>query len=79
MIDHEAEVKKIYPDAFLQQAYNKHCDYLPIGVFVCRYKIVFGMSFPFFPIKIGGGWIVHLAWQSAYNELVSQGLITPQT
>jgi hypothetical protein len=78
-IDYQEEVLKVYSDAFIQPTYNMHCGCLPVGCYVCRSRKFLGLSIPFFPIKIGYGWVPRMAWQSAYNELVSQGLITPQT
>lgn len=67
MIDHEAEVKKIYPDAKIMGG-GSH-----FAVFATVKGVHTKISWVFTSKK------EKLMWQVAYNELVSQGLIIPQT
>jgi hypothetical protein len=68
-MNHKSEVLKIYPNAHLVIAYNKNCDYLAVGAYICRYRRLFGFDFPFFPIKIAHGWTEPTAWENAFNTI----------
>lgn len=67
MIDHEVEVKKIYPDAKIVGGGSHFAVFATTGLVHTKISWVFTSRKE------------KLMWQVAYNELVSQGLITPQT
>jgi hypothetical protein len=69
MTDYKQEVLKIYPDTFFQVAYTPPPDYLPVGLYLCRFPVLFGFPIPIFPIKIAHGWTEDEAWENAYNNI----------
>lgn len=67
MIDYESKVKEVCPDAKIMGG-GSH-----FAVFATVNGVHTKISWVFMARK------ENLMWQVAYNELVSQGLITPQT
>jgi hypothetical protein len=70
MTDYKQEVLKIFPDAYLSIAYNtEQILPIPVGVYVCRFRRLFGLPIPIFLIKIAHGWTEDEAWEKAYNNI----------
>lgn len=67
MIDHEVEVKKIYPGAKIMGGGSHFAVFATVNGMHTKISLVFQTRKE------------KVMWQVAYNELVSQGLITPQT
>jgi hypothetical protein len=72
MTDYKQEVLKIFPDAYSVVVYNSYDVKLAVGLNIVRFRRLFGLPIPIFPIKIAHGWTEDEAWGNAYNNINTQ-------